>query len=254
MTKIPPIEFNNLIIPPFHGTSEILTWNDEEILERIDIRDFSDYWKSFQSNNCMGNKKNITPEIFLKNIKKEILTNNLIDPRGYYGFFPVISENETLYILSQNDFHTEIGSLHFPRKKENKNQSIVDYFRPEGDIIAIQVVTIGTSYCRYWANQKIFNKDNYQAFYLDGFGSYLVNLLSEKVNTEIKLALFLQKNQGKRFNFNSPFMPDLKSKKIIFDIMCLEDRLGLSLTSNNSKEPNNYLLEIFVHHPEIINL
>ena len=139
------LEFGELLTPPFWGTGEILSWDIQTLLDSIDKRMlFKGYWRAGRLAKEAYKKASETEfqEAF-DSLSKEIVSNNLIDPRGYYGFFPVISDDNTLVILSPSDFSTELASFTFPRIEKRKWRCFADYFRPESDIISIQIVTIG---------------------------------------------------------------------------------------------------------------
>ena len=85
--------------------------------------------------------------------------------------------------------------LSFPRIERKRNRSLADFFRPEGDIIGIQVVTIGKGIGER-SRRYISEKNSYTlGFYLNGIGNYLTEQLAERVTGEIRRGLFLNVNK-----------------------------------------------------------
>lgn len=247
----PPLEYNATIEPPFWGTGEILVWDTDKLLDSINTETlFKAEWGGGKLDKPIyqETKDRIFQPSF-EVLKKEIVSKELIDARGFYGFFPVITEKDSLIVLDPDDFSSELYSFTFPRMPKKQNRSITDYFRPEGDLISIQVVTIGRKLgdeCR-----NLFQKEEKYSngFLLNGIGNYLVEALAEKVTTEIRRALGMTNSVGRRYSFGYPALPSLEDQKALFEIIGAEDRLGISLTSGLQMDPEHSTLGIFVHHP-----
>jgi 5-methyltetrahydrofolate--homocysteine methyltransferase len=247
-----PLEHAELIAPPFWGTSEVLLWSPENLLNSIETeRLFKAEW---------GGGK-LDPSVYLETkvrefdptfelLKKEILEKQLIDARGFYGFFPVITEKECLIVLDPDDFSSELLSFSFPRMPRKNNRSIIDYFRPEGDLIGVQVVSIGRNLgdrCR-----ALFQKeDKYsQGFLLNGIGNYIVENIADRMTLEIRKILDLGSQVGRRYSFGFPGLPSLEDQKKLFEMMGAEERLGIKLTDGFQMDPEHSTLGIFVQHPK----
>jgi 5-methyltetrahydrofolate--homocysteine methyltransferase len=248
-----PLDFGELLTPQFWGTGEILTWDIRTLLDSVDKRMlFKGYWRAGRLAKEVYIKASDTEfEKVFKILSEEIEEKELVDPRGFYGFFPVITDDNTLFILSPSDFHTELTSFTFPRIEKKKWRCFADYFRPESDIISIQIVTIGSKLgdrCR-----EYFQKEEQYAmgFYLNGLGTYITEGLADRVTTEIRRGLVLPKEQGKRFSFGYRGIPDLEEQKKLFELMCIEDRLGITLTAGFQMVPEHSTMGIFVHHKDV---
>lgn len=245
-----PLEYGNLTAPPFYGTGEMLTWDTKALLDSIDKKKlYQSFWADEKSGNgnVMEKDKTDFDDLF-NQLTQEILDNDLITARGFYGFFPVISDDETLILLSPNDFHSEIASFSFPRLEEKSWRSFADFFRPEGDIFSVLIATTGFKLSEQ-LNKYKNNKDK-KNFYLHGIGNYLIDLLSNKLNIEITKAFFLPKEQGLVSSYGQPGMPGLEEQQKLLELMCAEDRLGITLSEDNRLQPEHSFLGVYAHHQQ----
>ena len=247
-----PLEHAELIAPPFWGTSEVLVWSTENLLNTIDTeRLFKAEWGGGRldpSTYLATKEKEFDPAFQM--LKKEILEQELIDARGFYGFFPVFTEKEHLIVLDPDDFSSELISFSFPRMPKKNNRSLIDYFRPEGDLVGVQLVSIGKKLgdrCRV-----LFQKeDKYsRGFLLNGIGNYIVESIADKMTLEIRKILGLGSKVGRRYSFGFPGLPSLEDQKKLFEMIGAEERLGITLTEGFQMDPEHSTLGIFVQHPE----
>lgn len=246
-----PLEYGPHIEPPFWGTTEILVWEPQKLLDGLNKeRLFKAGWGGGKlSESEYAHVKETQFEVAFNALREEILTKDLLDPRGFYGFFPVITIGEEVILIDPDDFHSELTSFHFPRMKKSGNRSIADYFCAEGDLIGVQIVTIGARLgdrCRDYFQKE--DKYSY-GFFLNSLGNMLVEDLAEKITVEMRRGLGLSANTGRRYSFGYPALPPLEEQKHLFDLMVIEDRLDIHLTSGFQMEPEHSTLGIFVHHP-----
>jgi 5-methyltetrahydrofolate--homocysteine methyltransferase len=251
--NVPPAE---ILVPPFYGTSEVLRWQPGPLIESIDVsRLFKGYWAG--GNLSETHYTQTCDEIFrpaFVRLKELILSEGLLDPKGIYGFFSVYTKEETLYILNPNDFHSELASFHFPQTptkgSEASNRSIADYFQSQGDVIAIQAVTIG-AFLGDRARTMPLNDNRYSdGFFLNGIGNFLTEDLARRVTTEIRRGLFLEQKRGKRYSFGYPGLPGLEDQVKLLELLGADDRLDISLTAGHQMQPQHTAVGIFVHHPQ----
>jgi 5-methyltetrahydrofolate--homocysteine methyltransferase len=235
--------------PPFWGTGEILTWETATLVAAIDKeRLFKGYWRGGNLAAAEFERAVLTDfEPALESIVAEVLRQGLIEARGYYGFFPVFTDDEMLFLLDPSDFHTELAAYRLPRVK---GRSIADYFLPEGDLLGVQIVTIGAalgSRCRHYLQQE----HKYTlGFYLNGLGNFLTEYLAERVTIEIRRSLFLQPGQGMRYSFGFPGLPGVEEQKTLFELLGAEERLGIRLTPGYQMDPEHSTIGIFTRHAE----
>jgi len=252
------LDYGDSVVPPFYGTGAVLRWEQEQLLDRIDKeRLFKAWW---------GGGK-LGPEAYEEAVKKDfapafgklrtaIEKESLLDAAGLYGFFPVITDNERIILLDPSDFHTELASFlfprlpHLPRMPKKNNRSIADYVRPEGDLLAVQVVTAGNGLSG--RVREYFSKDDRYSlgYFLNGIGACLAELLADLVTNEITRGLGLPQGTGRCYSFGYPGMPAIEEQKKLFEIMAITERLGVTLTERFQMVPEHSTLGIYIHHPQ----
>jgi 5-methyltetrahydrofolate--homocysteine methyltransferase len=162
----------------------------------------------------------------------------------------VITDDCQLVILNPSDFHSELAVFSFPRVARKSNRCLADYFRSEGDVVAFQAVTIGrglSERCRAYFQQESRYSDG---FYLNGIGNYLTENIAERATREIQRGLSLDRTRGRRYSFGYPGMPGLGEQAGLFELMAIEERLGISLTPGFQMAPEHSTIGMFVHHPQ----
>jgi len=78
----------------------------------------------------------------------------------------------------------------------------------------------------------------------------VVENLAERVTSEIRHGLGLEAKTGRRYSFGYPGLPPLEEQKKLFELMGIEERLGIHLTPGFQMDPEHSTLAIFVHHPQ----
>jgi 5-methyltetrahydrofolate--homocysteine methyltransferase len=230
----------------------MLTWNAKDLADAHDRTElYKGYWRGDRAADeayVHAVKTEFDPAY--ADLTGEIISEDLVDARGYYGFFPVIADNETVMVLDPDDFRTERAVFKFGRVADKKNRSIADYLRPEGDFIAVQIVTLGGKIGD--RRRDYFKEPDKQSrgFYLSGMANFLTEELSDKVTAEIRRALFISGNQGRRYGFGYPGLPPLDDQVKLFDLMSIEDRLGIELTAGFELSPVHSSLAIYIRHPQ----
>ncbi len=250
-----PLEHNDILEPPFWGTSEMLVWDSAELLRGLNREELYNAW--WKAGRLEGAARDAAFEEFddvYDNIVSEIMNGDLLEARGFYGFFPVITDDTKLIVLDPANNGKELASFDFPRVERAGGRSYADFFRPEGDLLAMQFVTAGAGIGRRCT--KIFeeNGEYSKGFYLNAIAGYIAEELADKVNAEISKALLLDKNRGKRMSFGFGGLPDTTAHKELFALCSAEERLGIELTEGGEMNPEHSTAAIFVHHPKVIYL
>ncbi len=252
----PPLDYDHCSEPPFYGTGAVLRWDPLPLLDKMDVsRLFKAWWGGGRLSAeayAEAVEKDFTPA--LEKLRALITGSSLLDPAALYGYFPVITDGSRVILLDPDDFHTELASYDFPRMPKSGNRSLADWLRPEGDIVAIQMVTLGPALGERVG--ELFGGENSYSmgYFLNGIGSYLTELLADLVTVEIVRGLGLPAGTGRRYSFGYPGMPELEGQKQLFEIMGIEERLGVSLTERFQMVPEHSTLGIYVGHPEAIYL
>jgi len=249
----PKVEHGGLLTPMFYGTSDMLTWDTSNLLDGIDRRKlYKGYWRTGRMSGEEFERNVLTEfDPAFEVLRKEIIGHNRIDARGYYGIWPVYAEAETVYFLDPSNFSSEVAQFTFPRTERKNGRSIADWVRPDGDVVGVQVVTIGGALaerCREYFEKE----DRYSlGFYLNGIGNYVTEDLAEKVTREVRRAMYIQGDaRGTRYGLGYPGLPGLEKQKVLLELLCAEERLGITLTTGFQMVPEHSTATIFIHHPD----
>jgi 5-methyltetrahydrofolate--homocysteine methyltransferase len=248
----PPLEYPEIVVPHFFGTGTVLRWDPGSLLSSIDAdRLFKGYFgagRLTEKGSALAARQEFLP--LFDRLKGEILSLGLIEACGLYGIFPVFTERETLVICDPGDFHTPLAQFTFPRVGRKNNRSIADYFRPDGDTIGIQIVTIGRKideHCRRYFNEE----GKYSlGFTLNAIANYVTELVADKATIEIQRAMVLPRERGRRYSFGYPGLPGIEEQAKLFEILSVEERLGITLTPGFQMNPEHSTMAVFVHHPQ----
>jgi 5-methyltetrahydrofolate--homocysteine methyltransferase len=196
----------------------------------------------------------------LAQMQKETLRAGWLKPQGVYGYWPCQSDGNDLIIYDpatvesrQRRIPTEIARFTFPRQPTGDHLCLADYFTPKDsatmDVVAFQVVTVGTEATqRFDALQEAGNYAD--AYYFHGLAVQTAEAAAEYLHRHINRELGLPEDQGKRYSWGYPTVPDLEDHRKVFNLLPVEAELGMSLTSAFQLIPEQSTAAIIVHHPE----
>ncbi len=186
----------------------------------------------------------VLPEF--KSLQKRVLSENLLEPKIRYGWFPCKRSKESLIVTNQ-DKNFEFP---LPRQKREPNKSLVDFFRSEedgSDIIGFFVVTIGekvASICK-----ELYEQDKYHEYLLlHGFGVEAAEALAQYTHNFMRQELSI-KATGERYSFGYSACPDLDLQQPLFEILQANE-IGVTLSSTMEMVPELSVSAMVVHHPQ----
>jgi 5-methyltetrahydrofolate--homocysteine methyltransferase len=168
----------------------------------------------------------------------------LLAPAGLYGYFPVITDDELFIVLDPSDYSTEKAALRFPRMRDKGGRSFADFLRPEGDLLAVQMVTIGGDIDE-WVSKRSRGGDSGVP---GTVAEYLVDGLEARVTLEITRGLGLPPGTGGSVGFGLPGFPLLQEQQSMYELMAVEERLGVVLSETFQPVPRYSRLGLYVCH------
>ncbi|MDR1460066.1 MAG: methionine synthase [Campylobacteraceae bacterium] len=214
---------------------------------------FSARWgysaKNLNSEERKKQEREVLKPLF-SDMKNLIKKEDLFKPVAIYGYYPAISEDTKLYILSEkSDLTKSIDKLKkeavfvfdFPRQSKAPHRSISDFFRSDRiDTAAFTIVSAGKKFGEYGRN--LYEKGEFKEYYhLRGVGVELAEALAEIVHKQIRMELGIAKEEGEslsdvnfrkyqgcRYSFGYPACPELSDNKYIFQLLKPEE-FGLTL-------------------------
>ncbi|MBU6427409.1 MAG: homocysteine S-methyltransferase family protein [Cyanobacteria bacterium REEB65] len=168
---------------------------------------------------------------------------DIVVPKAVYGYFHCRAEGDELAIL---DDGRELARLSFPRQRDQEGLCLADYFGQE-DVVALQAVTVGDGAARRCAELQA--ADQYtEAYFLHGYAVEAAEGLAEWLHRRIRRELGLTGEQGKRYSWGYPAIPDLAGHALVQELLPLE-AVGLSLTEAYQFVPEASTAALIVHHP-----
>jgi 5-methyltetrahydrofolate--homocysteine methyltransferase len=192
-------------------------------------------------------------------LKKQFIDEELFDPIVIYGYFKVTTDENRLTIYHDNEQYT----LDLPRQGRNPYRCLSDYYKKEGDVIALTIVSAGLKLSEY--ESKLYADGEFAEYYkVHGLGVELAEALAEVVHKQIRLDLNIAQNegntlrdvqmnryQGARYSFGYPACPNLEDNKIIFELLKPEE-FGIELSETFQMHPEQTTSAIVAYHPEAI--
>jgi len=209
-------------------------------------------------------------------LKREFKEQELFEPTIIYGYYPCRSDDQELYIFSEErgwnidanasreDFEAikeqAIEKFSFPRQGRKPHRALSDFFRHDrDDVIALTCVSAGSKFSEY--EKKLYDEGKYLEYNLvHGFSVELAEALAEVAHKQIRLDLGIAEGegnslrdvrmnryQGARYSFGYPACPDLAQSTELFNILQPEE-FGIELSETFQIVPEQSTSALVVHH------
>lgn len=247
----------NIPHPPFWGPRVVKPMPLEEVFLYLSKKAL--FRLSWGGRNARGDewKKLETGfEQRLEAMRRQALEENWLVPQGVYGYWPVQSDGNDLIVYDPSTIETgspaEILRFTFPRQQDQEQLCLADYFcsitSGRMDVVAFQVVTVGSAASKRF--DQLQSADHYsEAYFAHGLSVQLAEAAAEYLHQHIRRELDLSPDQGKRYSWGYPAIPDLSDHAKIFQLLPAETGLGMKLTGAFQLVPEQSTAAIIVHHP-----
>jgi 5-methyltetrahydrofolate--homocysteine methyltransferase len=254
-SSLPPA--GTIPTPPGYGAHIVHQIPLQEVFDLLNRNEL--YRLSWGAKNAHGDewiKLQAEFDTRLESMRQEALKSDWYQPQGAYGYWPVLSDGNALIIYDPDSVSTnkpvELTRFNFPRQAHEDNLSLADYFRPLGstemDVVAFQVLTVGR--CATERFDRLQAENNYtEAYFHHGLAVQLAEASAEYLHRYIRRELRLAPDQGKRYSWGYPAIPELADHAKVFELLPLEHELGMSLTTAYQLVPEQSTAAIIVHHP-----
>jgi 5-methyltetrahydrofolate--homocysteine methyltransferase len=247
--------------PPFWGRRDISsTFNKELAFDWLNQKMlFRQRW-GYKTKDKDEYEKLLDNEIIphYERLKKLFLEDGLFEPVVLYGYYKCKSQDETLIIYDEDNNEKR---FEFPRATKGEYRALSDYFKPEGDVVALSCVSAGVKLSEYEA--KLYQDGKYSEYYLvHGLGVELAEALAEIVHKQYRLDLNITDNeghtlrdvkmsgyQGCRYSFGYPACPDLELNQPLFELLKPEE-FGITLSETYQIHPEQSTSALISYHPE----
>ena len=177
-----------------------------------------------------------------------------LHPRARLGYFPCASEGNDLIVFDADDAEREIERLVFPRQPGHDRLCIADFYRPldsgTRDVVALQAVTVGPQVTELMARLEQEGEFAEQLF-VHGLGVQTAEGLAEWLHAEVRRALGIAPDQGRRWSWGYPACPEQSEHEKVFRLLDAGS-IGLSLSDGYAVEPEQSTVAIIAHHPQAV--
>ncbi|HNR01868.1 MAG TPA: methionine synthase [Anaerolineaceae bacterium] len=213
-------------------------------------------WGAKNAHGADWEKIRVDYENRLSKMRKQAIAEGWLKPKGVYGYWPAQSEGNDLIIYDVESLEKgkpiEKTRFTFPRQPGGELLCLADYFAGVDtgrmDLVAFQVVTVGQEATSRFDRLQAA-ADFSEAYFSHGLAVQTAEAAAEYLHRHIRRELGLSENQGKRYSWGYPAIPDLEDHRKVFDLLPAEEALGMSLTSACQLVPEQSTAAIILHHP-----
>ena len=245
-----------LTLPPSKfGMRVVKNMPLEIVLTHLNINEL--YRLSWGAKNTHGeewDKLKVDFDARLDKMKREALREKWLTPQAVYGLFPCQAEGDDLIIYNPENLDEVLTRFHFPRQPYDEHLALSDYFAPvqsgQMDVVAFQVVTVGQQATERF--EKLQAANNYtEAYFTHGLGVQTAEATADYLHDHIRREMGIPENQGKRYSWGYPAIPELEDHKKIFELLpAVETELGLTLSTAYQLIPEQSTAAIIIHHSQ----
>jgi 5-methyltetrahydrofolate--homocysteine methyltransferase len=241
--------------PPFWGWKVLDRLPIDEIVACIDRNTL--YRMQWGARNLKGDewdelvRREFEPR--LERYLREARTQGWLRPRAVYGYFPAGRDADDVVVFDPADRRTEVGRFRFPRQTDRERLCLADYFRPLNgtgpeDVLPLQVVTSGDRAAEF-IERRNQDGDYSEGYYLHGFSVQTAEGAAEFVNRRVQQELQIAAPRGLRYSWGYPACPDIEQHELLFRLLPVEQKIGVSLTVAHQLDPEQSTAALVVHHP-----
>lgn len=252
--SVAPADF--LPTPPSWGPRIVQTMPLETVFQHLSKNElFRLSWGAKNTHGEEWAKLQVEFEDRLDGMRRQALAEGWLKPRAVYGYWPCQSLENDLILYDpasiERNSPREIIRLSFPRQMHGDHLCLADYFTPVSsnimDVVALQIVTVGAE-----ASQRVDRlqaENNYtEAYFTHGLGVQMAEAAADYLHNHIRRELNLGTEQGKRYSWGYPAIPDLEDHAKVFQLLPAEKELGMQLTSAYQLIPEQSTAAIILHH------
>jgi 5-methyltetrahydrofolate--homocysteine methyltransferase len=193
----------------------------------------------------------------LQHMQKQALQEGWLKPQGVYGYWPAQAQVDELLIYDPQTLESGqpkvLTRFHFPRQPDGERLCLSDYFasveRGEMDVVAFQIVTVGAQASNY-VNALQEAGDYSESYFAHGLAVQTAEAAAEYLHRHIRRELDLAEDQGKRYSWGYPAIPELEDHAKVFELLPAKQALGMQLSPAFQLIPEQSTAAIILHHPQ----
>jgi 5-methyltetrahydrofolate--homocysteine methyltransferase len=227
----------------------------EMVLKHLNINEL--YRLSWGAKNTHGAEWDKMKKDFdarLAKMTKEALKDGWLKPQAVYGYFACQADGDDLIIYENAENKKEIARFNFPRQPYDDHLALSDYYATVAsgqiDVVALQVVTVGLEATEKFEKMQAAN-DYTEAYFTHGLAVQTAEATANYLHDHIRRELGLAEEQGKRYSWGYPAIPELEDHFKVFQLLPgAETELGMSLAISGQLIPEQSTAAIIIHHKD----
>ncbi len=193
----------------------------------------------------------------LERMTRQALEEKWLMPQAVYGIWPAQSSGNDLIVYAPPAKGAAAGQpiarFTFARQLGGEHLCLADYFASVDsgrmDVVAFQVVTVGQAASERF--ERLQNAGDYtEAYFTHGLAVQTAEATADYIHQHLRRELGIPAEQGKRYSWGYPAIPELADHRKVFDLLPAEAELGMSLTTAFQLVPEQSTAAIIVHHPQ----
>ncbi len=248
----------NIPVPPSWGVRVVQNMPLEIVFKHLSLNElFRLSWGAKNSHGEEWVKLKKEYEARLERMQKEALAEGWLKPQGLYGYWPAQADGDQLVVYEpesvQSSTPKEMTRFSFPRQNSGEYLCLADYFEETGsrkmDTVALQVVTVGDAATQRFDRLQAAN-DYTEAYFSHGLAVQTAEAAADFLHRHIRKELGMAKEQGKRYSWGYPSLPELEDHQKVFELLPARQELGMNLTSAYQLVPEQSTAAIILHHPD----
>ncbi len=262
--------------PAMFGTQTIADQSLDELIPYIDWSPFFHTWELKGRYPTIFEDPTVGPkakELYddAQRLLDEIVTTRQLKATGVYGFFVAASVGDDIELYTNASRKTLMTTLHYLRQQSEKpagqpNLSLADYVAPKGsdreDYIGAFAVTAGIGLdelCRRFDKDH----DDYNSIMAKALADRLAEAFAECLHKRVRSEwgygkqeqlthddLIRERYRGIRPAPGYPACPDHTEKRLLFDLLSVEQNTGITLTESFAMWPAASVSGFYFSHPE----
>jgi 5-methyltetrahydrofolate--homocysteine methyltransferase len=259
--NVPTFKRSNIVPAPLtlspskFGMRVVKNMPLEMVLQHLNINEL--YRLSWGAKNTHGDewtKLKAEFDVRLNKMKRGAMLEKWLNSRGVYGLFPCQADGDDLIIYNPEKLDEVLTRLSFPRQPYDEHLALSDYFAPissgQMDVVAFQVVTVGQEPSERIDKLQAAN-DYTEGYFTHGLAVQAAEATANYLHEHIRRDMGIPENQGKRYSWGYPAIPELEDHKKIFELLpAVTTELGMSLSTAYQLIPEQSTAAIIVHHPQ----
>ena len=203
---------------------------------------------------------------------EKIISQKWLTARAVIGIFPANAIGDDIELFTDDSREHQLTIVHTLRQQSDKpdkraNIALSDFIAPResgrSDYLGIFALTAGIGMKEAVKRFEV-DHDDYQAILLQALGDRLAEAFAERMHLRVRKefwgyardedlsneALIREQYRGIRPAPGYPACPDHSEKRTIFNILSVEEKIGMWLTESFAMDPASSVCGYYFAHPQ----